>query len=98
LLPSPLPLLAVVYDAAMPNLIGYKEEDESTANVFCFGTFADKHSGVIYNDCTGSLLFMSLGGCICFFIMYHYKSNTILAFPISGLDDVSIFETYKKHF
>ena len=28
-------------------------EDESIANVFCFGAFANKVSDVVYNDCTG---------------------------------------------
>ena len=28
--------------------------DESIANVFCFGVFADKNSGVVYNDMTGN--------------------------------------------
>jgi hypothetical protein len=98
LLPTPLPLPAVVYDSAMPNLIGDKEDNESIANVFCFGMFADKHCGVVYNDCTGSFLFMLLDGCVCFFVIYHYESNTILASPISGLDNISIIESYKKHF
>jgi hypothetical protein len=39
------------------------------ANVFCFGAFADKLSGVIYNDCTGDFPYMSLDGNICFFVM-----------------------------
>jgi hypothetical protein len=42
-------------------------DDESIANVFCFGTFADKNTSVIYNNCTGNFPFMSLDGNICFF-------------------------------
>jgi hypothetical protein len=30
--------------------------------------------------------------------MYHYESNAILATPITGLDDVSIFNAYKLNF
>ena len=41
-------------------------DDESIANVFCFGAFADKNMGVVYNDCTGSFPFMSLDGNVCF--------------------------------
>jgi hypothetical protein len=37
-----------------PNLIGEEEDDASIANVFCFGAFADKQSGVMYNDLTGN--------------------------------------------
>jgi hypothetical protein len=44
-------------------------EDESIANVFCFGAFADKVSGVVYNDCTGDFPYMSLDGNVCFFVM-----------------------------
>ena len=31
-------------------------------------------------------------------MLYHYESNTILAKPIAGLDDVSIFNAYKQYF
>jgi hypothetical protein len=41
---------------------------------------------------------MSLDGSVCFFILYHYKSNCILASPIAGLDDKSIFAAYEKRF
>ncbi len=30
------------------------DTDESTANIFCFGAFADQHSGIVYNDLTGT--------------------------------------------
>ncbi len=72
--------------------------DESIANVFCFGTFADKNTGVVYNDCTGNFLFMSLDGSVCFFVMYHYKTNAIFAMPIPGLDTENILNAYKKNF
>ncbi len=36
-----------------PNIIP-EIEDESISNVFCFGAFADKMTGVVYNDCTGN--------------------------------------------
>jgi hypothetical protein len=42
-----------------PNIIP-EIEDESIANVFCFGAFADKMTGVVYNDCTGNFPFMLL--------------------------------------
>ena len=31
-------------------------------------------------------------------VVYHYEANAILATPISGLDDKSIFNAYKKNF
>ena len=80
-----------------PNVIA-NDDDESIANIFCFGAFADRHSGIVYHDLTGSFPFMSFDGSVCFFVLYHYESNAILATPIAGLDDVSIFEAYKHYF
>jgi hypothetical protein len=80
-----------------PNLIG-SDNDESIANIFCFGAFVDKNSGIVYHDLTGLFPFMSYNGSVCFFILYHYKFNSILATPISGLDNVCIFNAYKKEF
>ncbi len=74
------------------------DDDQSIANVFCFGAFADKISGVVYNDCTDEFPYMSLDGNVCFFVMYHYKTNAILATPIPGLDSASILDAYKKNF
>jgi hypothetical protein len=41
---------------------------------------------------------MSLDGNVCFFVMYHYKTNAILATLIPGLDPTSILDAYKKNF
>jgi hypothetical protein len=72
--------------------------NESIANIFCFGAFADKNSGIVYHNLTGSFPFMLFYGSVCFFVLSHYESNAILATPIVGLDDVSIFNAYKKYF
>jgi hypothetical protein len=88
----------VVHNLNMPHLIGDEDNDKMIASVFCFGAYADKHSGVVYNNLTGAFPFMLLDGCVCFFVLYHYKSNAILVTPISGIDNVSIFEAYKKQF
>ena len=58
------------------------DDDQSIANVFCFGAFADKISGVVYNNCTGEFPCMSLDGKVSFFVMYHYETNAILVTPI----------------
>ena len=65
---------------------------------FVFGAYADKYNGIMYHDLTGSFPFMSLDGSVCFFILYHYESNSILATPIAGLVDKGIFEAYKTRF
>ncbi len=41
---------------------------------------------------------MSFDESVCFFVLYHYESTAILATPITGLNDVSIFNAYKTHF
>jgi hypothetical protein len=66
--------------------------------VFCFGAFADKVSGVVYNDLTGNFPFMSIDGSVCFFVLYHYKTNAILVKPIANVDDCSMFAAYKEMF
>jgi hypothetical protein len=81
-----------------PHLIGNEDKDESIANVFGFGAFADNNSSIVYHNLMGLFLFMSLDGSVCFFVMYHYKSNCILTMPIAGLDVISIFSAYKKQF
>jgi hypothetical protein len=73
-------------------------DDHSIANVFCFGAFANKITGVIYNDCTGEFPYTSLDGNVCFFVMYHYETNAIIATPIPGLDSANILAAYKKNF
>ncbi len=72
--------------------------DASIAKVFCFGAFADKRTGVMYNDMTGNFPFVSLDGSVCYLIIYHYESNSILATPITGLTDNILFEAYKQQF
>jgi hypothetical protein len=73
-------------------------DDESITNVFCFGAFADKISGVVYNNLTGNFPFMSIDGSVCFFVLYHYELNAILVKPIANVDDRSIYEAYKEVF
>jgi hypothetical protein len=81
----------------LPNLIG-EDEDESIVNVFCVGTFANKNSCIMYHNLMESSPLMLYDGSVCFFIPYHYESNAIRGTPIAGLDDISIFEAYKKQY
>jgi hypothetical protein len=67
-------------------------------DVFCFSAFAEKLLGVIYNDFTGDFPYMSRNGNVCFFVMYHYKTNAILITPIMGLDSECILEAYRSNF
>jgi hypothetical protein len=79
-----------------PNVIA-EDVDESIANIFCFGAFSDRNSRIIYHDLTGLFPYMSFDGSVCYFVLYHYEFNAILAKPITGLDDMSIFTGYKTY-
>ncbi len=79
-----------------PNLIMMDEDNVTIATIFCFGAFADKTSGIIYHDLTGLFPFISRDSSVCFFILYHYELNCILATPISELDNKTIFEAFKN--
>ena len=76
------------------------EDDVSSkdGNIFCFGAFADKHTGVVYSDFTGTFPYMSLEGNVCFFVVYHYESNAILGLPVKNMEDSTIYEAYKQQF
>jgi hypothetical protein len=93
----PLPNDFVPLAIPGPNVIG-DYCNEPIANVFCFGAFADRYSGVVYNDLTGNFSFMSFDGSVCFLVLYHYEANAILAMPITSLDNLSIFHAYKENF
>jgi len=67
------PFHGPAYNATIgPNIIA---DDESIANVFCFGAFADKITGVVYNDLTGNFPFMSLDGSVCFFCLVSLRDK-----------------------
>jgi hypothetical protein len=75
-----------------------KGDDSSVGNIFCFAAFADKRTGVLYNDLTGSVIYMSLEENVCYLIVYNFESNAILGLPISGFDDNTVFAAYKTQF
>jgi len=82
-----------------PNANIIEDDDTSLAgNMFCFGAFADKQTGVMYSDLTGNFPYMSLEGNVCFFVVYHYESNAILGLPIPNMEDSTIFRAYKQQF
>jgi hypothetical protein len=68
------------------------------ANLFCFAVFADKHKGTLYNNLTGLFPFQSLEGNVCFLMVYHFKTNAILALPIKGFSKKIIFAAYKEQY
>jgi hypothetical protein len=59
---------------------------------------ADKQTGILYNDLTGAFPFMSLKGNVCFLVVYHYDTNTILALPMKGFSNKIIFAAYQQQY
>jgi hypothetical protein len=72
--------------------------NHSIANIFCFRAFANKITGIVYNNYTGKFPFILLNGNVYFFVMYYYKTNTILATPLPGHNSNSILKVFKKNF
>ncbi len=92
------PILHQANLGALPHRI-LDDVDASIVNVFCFGAFADNaYTGVVYSDLTGNFPFMSSNKSIYFLVMCHYESNAIQPTQISGLDNLCIFNAYKKRF
>ena len=93
---EPIPYNRLAYNARRD--IKFMPDNESIMNVFPFCTFADKVSGVVYNNLTGNFPFMSIDVSVCFFVLYNYKTNAILVKPIVNVNNLSIFATYKGMF
>jgi hypothetical protein len=66
-----------------PNVI-VDDNDKSIANIFCFGTFADKNSGVIYHDLTGLFPFMSFDRSVIFLYSTTMNPMPSMQSPSSG--------------
>jgi hypothetical protein len=85
-----------VQPSTIANVI--ESNDDSTANVFIFAAFADKRTGVLYSNLTGTFPFMSLERNVYFLVVYHYESNAILALPIANFANNTILATYQQQF
>jgi hypothetical protein len=81
-----------------PNMIESNNVSANKANLFCFAAFADKRTGTLYNDLTSTFPCMSLEGNVCFLVVYHHKSNAILALAIYGFSDEIIFAAHKDQY
>ncbi len=79
-----------------PHMIINNAGGGSVANIFAFGTFANKHSSIVHHNLTGLFPFILLDGSMCFFVLYHYKLNCIIADPITRLDN-KIYSRHTKH-
>jgi hypothetical protein len=85
-------------DRPMTHAAVIKADKDSKTNIFCFAAFADKHTGIIYTDLTGTFPFMSLKRNVCFLIVYHYELNAILALPITNFSNNCILAAYTQQY
>jgi hypothetical protein len=72
-----------------------ESNNDSDANIFVFAAFADKRTGTLYSNLTGTLPFMSLEGNVYFLVIYHYKPNAILVLPITNFANETILAEYQ---
>ncbi len=66
--------------------------------MFIFAAFADEQTGTLYSDITRTFPFMSLEGNVCFLVVYHYKTNAIMAVPLPNFTDNAILKAYQSQF
>ena len=79
------------------NIIQSDETHEAN-NIFCYAALADKQTGTLYTDATGSLPVMSLDGYQYFFVAYDYDTNYIFANPIKDVKDATIVQAFDDIF
>jgi hypothetical protein len=72
--------------------------NDSNTNGFIFGVFADKQTGTLYSNLTGTFPFMSLEGNVYFLIIYHSKSNAIFALPIANFAEETNLPAFQQQF
>jgi hypothetical protein len=82
----------------VPHTNVIKSDDDSNGNVFVFAAFADKRNGTLYSNLTGAFPFMSLEGNAYFLVVYHYKTNAIMAVPIANFIDDAILKAFHQQF
>eukprot|EP00804_Cyclotella_cryptica_P021893 CCRYP_000851-RA/>CCRYP_000851-RA protein AED:0.26 eAED:0.15 QI:0/0/0/1/0/0.33/3/0/868 len=80
------------------HVIPLKPIGDSSCNVFCYATLADKHTGTMYTDATGALPAVSLDGNQYYFIAYAYDPNYVFAIPIHNLRDETILKAFDEVF
>jgi hypothetical protein len=104
---NPAHIKVLCTDSLIPNMqpsptsysnIIDNNDTSSDANIFCFAAFADKCTGILYNNLTRAFHFMSLESKACFLSVYHYKTNAILALPIVGFSNKTILAAYQQQY
>ncbi len=82
----------------VPHANVIESDDDSDKNVFVFAAFADKQNGTLYSNLTSAFPFMSLEGNVCFLVVYHYKTNAIMAVPIANFTNDAILKAFHQQF
>ncbi len=89
---------SIPFNQQLPHANVIESDNNLDANVFIFATFADKQTGILYSDLTGTFPFMCLEGNVCFLVVYHYESNAVLVLSIANFTNKSLLAAYQQQF
>ena len=84
-------------DIAVEQCIHPPIVEEKLNQLFCYMMHQDKKTGIMYTDLTGKFPIRSIEGYTCFFILYDWTTNAILATPIKDAKDESMVAAFKKN-
>ena len=65
--------------------------------LFGFMVHQDKKTGIMYTDLTGNFTVRSIDGYTCFFVLYNWTTNAILATPMKDAKDDSMIRAFKEN-
>ena len=65
--------------------------------LFSFMIHQDKKSGIMYTDLMGNFPVRSIDGYTCFFVLYDWTTNAILATPMKDAKDESMIRAFKEN-
>ena len=72
-------------------------EEEKKNQLFGFMVHQDKKTGIMYTDLTGNFPVRSIDGITCFFVLYDWTTNAILATPMKDAKDESMIKAFKEN-
>ena len=71
--------------------------EEKKNQLFGYMVHQDKKTGVMYTDLTGNFPVRSMDGFTCFFVLYDWTTNAILATPMKDAKDESMIKAFKEN-
>ena len=72
-------------------------EEEKRNQLFGFMIHQDKKTGIMHTNLTGNFPVRSIDGFTCFFVLYDWTTNAILAIPMKDTKDDSMIRASKEN-